>query len=173
VGKFARQRAAGEGVELDGHHLFSIVAPVGWGRLTIILTAASAEDEYYLNRTKDEPTSKPAAAVAGSGEALAAGQFAIYHSALRAFPRAACERTRGVRKERLHPVGVRSRLDPTENRVSNVYTDVDTSFAVSAVSNQRFCAAMIGTLIKPLGRAHVFWGTHSVWRRGVHQPFQV
>jgi hypothetical protein len=42
AGKLARQRAAGEGVELDGHHRFSIVGRVGSGRLTITLTTASA-----------------------------------------------------------------------------------------------------------------------------------
>jgi hypothetical protein len=34
---------------------------------------------------------------------------------------------------------------------------------MSAVSNPRFCAAMMGTLIKGCGADHVFWGTDSVW----------
>jgi hypothetical protein len=54
VGKLARQRSAGEGVELDGHQRFSIVGPGGSGRLAITLTTASAEDEYHLNRARDE-----------------------------------------------------------------------------------------------------------------------
>jgi predicted TIM-barrel fold metal-dependent hydrolase len=47
--------------------------------------------------------------------------------------------------------------------VSNVFADLGTSFAVSAVTNPRFCAAMIGTLVKGLGHDHIFWGTDSVW----------
>ena len=44
-----------------------------------------------------------------------------------------------------------------------MYCDIGTSFAISAVTNPRFCAAMMGTLIKGLGHDHVFWGTDSVW----------
>jgi hypothetical protein len=44
-----------------------------------------------------------------------------------------------------------------------LYADIGTSFAISAVSNPRFCAAMMGTLVKGLGHDHVFWGTDSVW----------
>jgi uncharacterized protein len=47
------------------------------------------------------------------------------------------------------------------HRGGPVYCDVGTSFAISAVTNPRFCAAMMCTLIKGLG--HVFWGTDSVW----------
>jgi hypothetical protein len=31
------------------------------------------------------------------------------------------------------------------------------------VSSPRFCAATKGTLIKELGRDHIFWGFDSVW----------
>lgn len=52
---------------------------------------------------------------------------------------------------------------PQDHGVSNVYADLGTCSAVSATSSPRFCAAMMGTLIKGLGWDHVFWGTHSVW----------
>src|SRR6516164_3187852 len=52
---------------------------------------------------------------------------------------------------------------PEKAGVRNVYADIGTSFAISAVANPRFCAAMMGTLIKGLGHQHVFWGTDSVW----------
>lgn len=52
---------------------------------------------------------------------------------------------------------------PSKYDVSNVYCDLGTCFAISAVANPRFCAAMMGTLIKGLGHDHVFWGTDSVW----------
>ncbi|MGH7091609.1 MAG: hypothetical protein ACREFQ_22185 [Stellaceae bacterium] len=34
---------------------------------------------------------------------------------------------------------------------------------MSATANPRFCAAVMGTLIKGLGQDQVFWGTDSVW----------
>src|ERR1700719_1057362 len=89
--------------------------------------------------------------------------FVIYHSALRAFLEepdselAEFEKSGYIR-------WVSDLAAITEKSgVSNVYADVGTSFAISAVSNPRFCAAMMGTLIKGLGHDHVFWGTDSVW----------
>jgi predicted TIM-barrel fold metal-dependent hydrolase len=52
---------------------------------------------------------------------------------------------------------------PQKHGVRNVYADVGTSFAMSATTNPRFCAAFMGTLIKGLGHDHVFWGSDSVW----------
>ena len=89
--------------------------------------------------------------------------FIIYHAALRAFLEnpnddlAEFERTGNIRW-----VSDLAAI-PAKYGVSNVYADTGTSFAVSAVTNPRFCAAMMGTLIKGLGHDHVFWGTDSVW----------
>jgi uncharacterized protein len=47
--------------------------------------------------------------------------------------------------------------------VSNVYADTGSCFATTAITNPRFCAAFMGTLIKGLGYDHVFWGTDSVF----------
>ncbi|MGY9055997.1 MAG: amidohydrolase family protein, partial [Alphaproteobacteria bacterium] len=52
---------------------------------------------------------------------------------------------------------------PQKFGVSNVYAEVGTAFANSAVSNPRFAAALIGTLVKGMGVDHVLWGTDSVW----------
>ena len=52
---------------------------------------------------------------------------------------------------------------PQKYGVSNVYGEVGTAFANSAVANPRFAAALMGTLIKGLGFDHVVWGTDSVW----------
>ncbi|MBV8833851.1 MAG: amidohydrolase family protein [Acidobacteriaceae bacterium] len=89
--------------------------------------------------------------------------FVIYHSALRAFledPQAELdnfEKTGYIRW-----VSDLAAI-PQKFGVNNVYCDVGTSFAISAIANPRFCAAMMGTLIKGLGHDHVFWGTDSVW----------
>jgi predicted TIM-barrel fold metal-dependent hydrolase len=89
--------------------------------------------------------------------------FVIYHSALRAFledPQA--ELDKFERTGEIEWVSDLARI-PEKFGVSNVYCDLGTSFAISAVTNPRFCAAMLGTLIKGLGRDHVFWGSDSVW----------
>jgi predicted TIM-barrel fold metal-dependent hydrolase len=89
--------------------------------------------------------------------------FVIYHSALRAFLEppdaelAEFEKTGDIRW-----VSDLAAI-PEKHGVRNVYADIGTSFAISAVSSPRFCAAMMGTLIKGLGYDHVFWGTDSVW----------
>jgi hypothetical protein len=47
--------------------------------------------------------------------------------------------------------------------VSNVYAELGTSFANSAVAHPKFSAALVGTLVKGMGEDHVLWGTDSVW----------
>jgi len=89
--------------------------------------------------------------------------FVIYHSALRQFletPDADL-----AEFERSGTIKWASDLAaiPAKYGVSNVYADIGTSFANSAVTNPRFCAAFMGTLVKGLGYDHVFWGSDSVW----------
>ncbi len=52
---------------------------------------------------------------------------------------------------------------PQKFGVTNVYAELGTSFANSAVAHPKFCAALVGTLIKGMGADHVLWGTDSVW----------
>src|SRR5262252_1626529 len=52
---------------------------------------------------------------------------------------------------------------PQKHGVSNVYAEIGSAFANSAVANPRCAAAMMGTLIKGMGSDHVVWGTDSVW----------
>jgi predicted TIM-barrel fold metal-dependent hydrolase len=89
--------------------------------------------------------------------------FVMYHSALRMFledPQPELDHF-----EKTGTINWISDLAaiPQKFGVSNVYADIGTSFAVSAIANPRFCAAMMGVLIKGLGHDHVFWGTDSVW----------
>jgi predicted TIM-barrel fold metal-dependent hydrolase len=89
--------------------------------------------------------------------------FIIYHSALRMFqedPQAELdefERTGYIRW-----VSDLAAI-PEKHGVKNVYAEIGTSFAASAVSNPRFCAAFMGTLVKGMGYDHILWGTDSVW----------
>ncbi len=52
---------------------------------------------------------------------------------------------------------------PEEFGVSNVYAEIGSSFGISAVTQPRFCAGMLGTLIAGMGAENVFWGTDAVW----------
>jgi hypothetical protein len=89
--------------------------------------------------------------------------FVIYHSALRAFLEDPDSELAEFEKSGYIRWVSDLAAIPEKSGVSNVYADIGTSFAISAVSNPRFCAAMMGTLVKGLGHDHVFWGTDSVW----------
>jgi hypothetical protein len=51
---------------------------------------------------------------------------------------------------------------PQQYGITNVYAEMGTSFAMTATTNPRFAAALLGTWIKGLGADHVVWGTDSV-----------
>ena len=90
--------------------------------------------------------------------------FVVYHSALARLPRAAGSGLDGVRADGPHQMGDRSCRDPAEDSgVNNVYAELGTSFANSAVAHPKFSAALVGTLVKGIGADHVLWGTDSVW----------
>src|SRR5215471_14722962 len=89
--------------------------------------------------------------------------FVIYHSALRAFLEPPDSELAEFEKNGYIRWVSDLAAIPEKAGVRNVYADIGTSFAISAVSNPRFCAAFMGTLIKGLGHDHVFWGTDSVW----------
>jgi hypothetical protein len=52
---------------------------------------------------------------------------------------------------------------PAKFGVKNVYAELGTCFANSAVANPRLAAALLGTLVRGLGADRVVWGTDSVW----------
>ncbi len=52
---------------------------------------------------------------------------------------------------------------PEKFGVSNVYGDVGQLFAQSVVAEPRLGAALMGILIRGLGRDHVCWGTDAIW----------
>jgi predicted TIM-barrel fold metal-dependent hydrolase len=89
--------------------------------------------------------------------------FVIYHSALRPFLElpdqawAEFEQT-GEMKWASDLAKI-----PEEFGVSNVYGEIGSTFANSAVAHPRFSAAFIGTLVKGLGADHVVWGSDTVW----------
>ncbi|MDW7772111.1 MAG: amidohydrolase family protein [Desulfobulbaceae bacterium] len=52
---------------------------------------------------------------------------------------------------------------PEKHGVNNVYAELGSVFAVTAVSAPRYCAGILGMLIKGMGEDRVLWGTDSVW----------
>src|SRR5258708_21452113 len=89
--------------------------------------------------------------------------FVIYHSALRPFLElpdkawAEFEQT-----GRIQWASDLAEI-PQKFSVTNVYAELGTSFANSAVAHPKFCAPLVGTLLKGMWGAHVIWGTDSVW----------
>jgi uncharacterized protein len=89
--------------------------------------------------------------------------FVIYHAALRPFQ----ESPDAVLAEFEKTGRIQWATDlaeiPAKFGVKNVYGEIGTAFATCAVSNPRFAAAFIGTLVRGLGPERVLWGSDSVW----------
>jgi len=89
--------------------------------------------------------------------------FVIYHSALRAFLELPDQAwTEFETTGRIKWASDLAEI-PDKFGVSNIYAELGTSFANSAVAHPKFSAALVGTLIKGFGADHVLWGTDSVW----------
>ena len=89
--------------------------------------------------------------------------FVIYHSALRAFLELPDKAWADFEQTgRIQWASDLAEI-PQKFGVNNVYAELGTSFANSAVAHPKFCAALVGTLIKGMGVDHVMWGTDSVW----------
>ena len=89
--------------------------------------------------------------------------FVMYHAALRPF----LEDPAAALAEFEQTGRIKWATDlaeiPAKAGVSNVYAEIGTAFANSAVANPRFAAALLGTLIRGMGAEHVVWGSDSVW----------
>jgi predicted TIM-barrel fold metal-dependent hydrolase len=89
--------------------------------------------------------------------------FVMYHGALRLFLEdPAQDLAEFDRTGEIKWVSDLARMRD-EHGVNNVYGELGTTFATSAVANPRFAAAVVGTLVNGLGADRVVWGTDSVW----------
>jgi predicted TIM-barrel fold metal-dependent hydrolase len=52
---------------------------------------------------------------------------------------------------------------PKKHGIDNLYAELGSVFALTAVSSPRYCAGILGTLIKGFGHGNVLWGTDSTW----------
>src|SRR5712692_6128715 len=89
--------------------------------------------------------------------------FVVYHSALRAFLELPDQAWAEFEASGRIKWATDLAEIPQRFGVTNVYAELGTSFANSAVSHPKFCAALLGTLIKGLGADHVLWGTDTLW----------
>ncbi|WP_286694331.1 MULTISPECIES: amidohydrolase family protein [Spongiibacter] len=89
--------------------------------------------------------------------------FVIYHAALRPWLEVPDKEMAEFERTGYIPWVSDLAAIPEKYGVNNVYGEIGSSFAQSAVAHPRFCAAFLGTLIKGMGVDHVLWGTDSVW----------
>jgi uncharacterized protein len=89
--------------------------------------------------------------------------FVVYHSALRPFLEAPDQAWAEFEASGRIKWATDLAEIPQKFGVNNVYAEIGTSFANSAVAHPKFAAALVGTLIKGFGADHVLWGTDSVW----------
>ena len=52
---------------------------------------------------------------------------------------------------------------PAQYGVDNVYCDLGQVFAITLIQQPRICAAMLGILMKGMGKDRICWGTDAVW----------
>ncbi len=90
--------------------------------------------------------------------------FVIYHSALRPW---LADEPKKEMAEFMKSGYIEWSTDlariPEKYGVNNVYGEIGTTFASTAVTNPRFCAAFIGQMVNMMGPERVVWGTDSVW----------
>jgi predicted TIM-barrel fold metal-dependent hydrolase len=90
--------------------------------------------------------------------------FVIYHSAMRPWLADAPEKEMAefMKSGYIQWTTDLARI-PEKFGVNNVYAEIGSTFASTAVTNPRFCAAWIGQCVNLMGAERVVWGTDSVW----------
>jgi uncharacterized protein len=89
--------------------------------------------------------------------------FIIYHSALRPFVELPERELAEFEQSGYIQWTTDLARIPAQYSVTNVYAELGTAFANSAVTHPRLSAALIGQLVDRMGVDHVVWGTDSVW----------
>jgi uncharacterized protein len=90
--------------------------------------------------------------------------FVIYHAALRPWLADAPDQEMvEFEKSGYIPWSTDLARIPEKFGVKNVYAELGSTFASTAVTNPRFCAAFLGQLVNLMGSDHVVWGSDSVW----------
>lgn len=88
--------------------------------------------------------------------------FIIYHAGLQHGYGPSRARLREAEESGYIPWVSELAAMPSQYGLKNLYAEIGSAFALSAVTHPRYCTAMLGTLIKGMGADHVLWGTDSV-----------
>ncbi len=90
--------------------------------------------------------------------------FVIYHSALRPWLADTPENEMAsFDKNGYIPWSTDLARIPEKYGVNNVYAELGTSFASTAVTDPNFCAAFLGQMVNEMGPDRVVYGSDSVW----------
>ena len=89
--------------------------------------------------------------------------FVMYHGALRPFLEDPSAEMAEFEKTGYIRWSTDLARMPAEHGVDNVYAELGTTFANSAVANPRFAAALVGQFLNEMGADKIVWGTDSVW----------
>ena len=89
--------------------------------------------------------------------------FIIYHSGIETLGRPSKKGMRRFEEKGVIPWVSELASIPEKYGVKNVYGELGSVFAASALASPPYCAAILGTLVKGLGADHVLWGTDSIW----------
>ena len=89
--------------------------------------------------------------------------FIIYHSAMRPFLEAPEQALAEFESSGRIKWATDLAEIPAKFGVRNVYAELGTCFANSAVANPRLAAALLGTLVRGMGADRIVWGTDAVW----------
>ncbi len=89
--------------------------------------------------------------------------FVVYHSGFRPLPHPTPEHSKRFEETgRIDWVSDLAEI-PEKFGVNNVGADLGAVFALTAVTNPRISAGIVGQLVKGLGVQNVYWGTDSIW----------
>jgi hypothetical protein len=88
--------------------------------------------------------------------------FVIYHAALRPWLADTPEQEL-AEFEKTGYIPWSTDLAKIGAKHKNVYAELGSTFASTAVTNPRFCAAFLGQMVNMMGADNVVWGSDSVW----------
>jgi hypothetical protein len=90
--------------------------------------------------------------------------FLVYHSGFRSLEDALPAAQDGFRKTAYIPwVSDLCQWRKHNSRMSNVYMELGSTFALMVSASPLLCAHVLGMIIDAFGADHVLWGTDSVW----------
>jgi hypothetical protein len=90
--------------------------------------------------------------------------FIVYHAGFRSLASALPAAATGFRSSaRVDWVTDLCELREKNPKLTNVYAELGSTFAMTVITSPLLCGHILGMLVKHLGADHVLWGTDSIW----------